>query len=118
MNILDKYNKKPMFNYDNQKERSYITLRELVQKDGMGKVYEIHALFINTKSRFGESPIIVTENYFVNAPKHLTDTVKQMIDDNDVVELINNRQAGFSIYEYEGRNGHGYSVIWKQRGRW
>mgnify|MGYP001187637654 FL=1 len=117
MSILEKYNKKPLFEYDNQKERDYINLRGLVQRYGIDKVYEIHALFINTKSRFGEAPIIVTENYFVNAPKHLTDTVKQMMNDTDVIELINNRQAGFSIYEYVGRNGHGYSVIWKQRGR-
>ena len=110
MDILSKYNRKPMFIYDNEKEREYINLQTLFTTFGKDKVYTVHALFINTKSRFGEAPLIVTEDYMVNAPKHLLDTVKAMMDDKDVVNLINERKVGFKIYSYHGRNGKGYSV--------
>lgn len=112
MDILNKYNRKPMFIYDNEKEREYINLQTLFTTFGKDKVYTVHALFINTKSRFGEAPLIVTEDYMVNAPKHLLDTVKAMMDDKDVVNLINERKVGFKIYSYQGRNGKGYSVEW------
>lgn len=112
MDILNKYNRKPMFIYDNEKEREYINLQTLFTTFGKDKVYTVHALFINTKSRFGEAPLIVTEDYMVNAPRHLLDTVKAMMDDKDVVNLINERKVGFKIYSYHGRNGKGYSVEW------
>lgn len=112
MSILDKYNKKPLFNYDNEKVRAYINLQGLVNQYGINQVYTVHALFINKKSRFGDSPIIVTDDYMVNAPHHLLDVVREMMNDNEVINLINNRQVGFTIYGYQGRNGKGFSVEW------
>lgn len=114
MDILNKYNKKFTFNYDKMKERQYINLQGLVEKFGKDKVYTVHALFINTKSRFGETPVIVTDDYIVNAPKHLLDTVKAMIEDVDVINLVNDRKVGFKIYGYYGKHGKGYSVEWVQ----
>ena len=87
MNILDKYNKKPLFEYDKTKEREYTNLQNLFNRFGNDKVYIVHALFINTKSRFGDSPIIVTSDYMVNAPKHLLDTVKQTQTLNQLLNL-------------------------------
>lgn len=115
MSILNKYNNKPKFEYDNKKEREYINLRGLVDNNGINQVYDVHALFINTKSRFGDAPIIVTNDYMVNAPHHLLETVKEMIYDSEVVQLVNDRKVGFKIYAYQGRNGNGYSVEWVQK---
>lgn len=112
MSILDKYNKKPLFHYDNEKVRAYINLQGLVNQYGIKKVYTVHALFINKKSRFGDSPIIVTDDYMVNAPRHLLDVVREMLNDKEVIDLINNRRVGFTVYGYTGRNGKGYSVEW------
>ena len=112
MNILDKYNKKRIFEYDGTKEREYTNLQNLFATFGKDKVHIVHALFINTKSRFGDSPVIVTSDFMVNAPKHLLETVKQMMSDYDVVKLINSRKVGFRVYSYRGKNGMGYSVEW------
>ena len=112
MNILDKYNKKRVFEYDKTKEREYTNLKNLFNHFGKDKVHIVHALFINTKSRFGYAPAIVTSDYIVNAPKHLLETVKQMMNDSEVIELINSRKVGFKIYSYRGKNGMGYSVEW------
>lgn len=112
MSILSKYNKKPMFEYDNEKEREYTNLETLIQQHGEKKQYQLHALFINTKSRFGDAPILVTDRYMVNAPQHLLETVKEMMKDSELINLINDRKVGFTIYGYNGKNGHGYSVEW------
>ena len=112
MSILAKYNKKPVFNYDATKKRDYTNLKSLYETFGTDKKYVVHALFINTKSRFGNAPIIVTDRYMVNAPKHLLETVQEMMNDHELVDLVNERKVGFKIYEYQGRNGNGYSVEW------
>lgn len=114
MDILNKYNRKPTFIYDNEKQRQYINLQGLIEQYGKDKVYTVHALFINTKSRFGDSPVVVTDDYFVNLPNHLLDTVKTMREDVDIINLVNQRKVGFKIYGYHGRNGKGYSVEWVQ----
>lgn len=112
MSILDKYNNKPLYEYDKTKEREYTNLQILFNHFGKDKVHIVHALFINTKSRFGDSPVIVTSDFMVNAPKHLLQTVKQMMSDSELVKLINSRKVGFKIYSYRGKNGMGYSVEW------
>lgn len=114
MSILDKYNKKRMFKYDNGKEREYINLQGLVNENGIDSVYPIHALFINTKSRYGDAPLIVIDDYMVNAPRHLLSVVEDMRNDPEIIELINKRKIGFKIYSYQGKNGSGFSVEWVQ----
>ena len=114
MSILDKYNKKRMFKYDNGKEREYINLQGLVNENGIDSVYTIHALFINTKSRYGDAPLIVIDDYLVNAPRHLLSVVEDMRNDPEIIELINKRKIGFKIYSYQGKNGSGFSVEWVQ----
>lgn len=112
MDFLSKYNKKSLFNYDSEVERDYCTLADLVECNGTDAVYPVQALFINTKSRFGDAPVLVTSQWLVNAPKHLTDTVKAMCADNEAVEAINAGKVGFKVYQYAGKNGIGFSVEW------
>ena len=112
MSILDKYNKKPLFMYDSEKEREYKNLEDLIKQHGEEKQYQLQALFINKKSRYGDAPILVTERYMINAPHHLVDTVKEMMIDTELINLVNDRKVGFTIYGYNGKNGLGYSVQW------
>lgn len=112
MSILDKYNNKPVFEYDNKKGRSYTNLRKLVERFGINEVYTVHALFINTQSRFGDNPVIVTNDFMVNAPQHLTETVQEMMRDHELIELVNKRKVGFQIYAYENEYGKNYSLEW------
>lgn len=115
MSILNKYNKKPLFEYDNNKEHTFMKLKELVDKYGIDREYTVHALFINTKSKFGNAPIVVTDDYMVNAPHHLLDIVEEMREDEEVINLVNARKVDFKIYAYQGRNGNGYSIEWIEK---
>ncbi|AAX90667.1 hypothetical protein SPV66_ORF016 [Staphylococcus phage 66] len=94
-----------------EKEREFIKLSELVEKYGMKKEYIVRALFTNKESKFGEQGVIVTDDYNVNLPNHLTDLIKEMRADEDVVDIINAGEVQFTIYEYENKKGQkGYSI--------
>ena len=114
MSIANKYNKVALFTFSAPKDFEYETLHDLYVKNGKDFVYEIKAMYINKKSLFGESPVIATSDCFVNLPSHLTDVVKEMMKDNEVVNAVNEGHLGFQIYTYETehRNGLYYSVNW------
>jgi len=98
----------PSFNFE-EKEREFKKLKELYNMNSKKK-WEIVAIFINTKGKFGDQGVFVTDDYNVNLPQHLLEMCEELRQDEDVVELINQRKIGFDIYEYEGKNGNGFSV--------
>ena len=114
MSIADKYNKSNFFTFTAPKGFEYRSLHDLFNNNGADFVYEIKAMYINKKSKYGESPVIATTDYFVNIPSHLTDTVKEMIKDAEAVDTINNGHLGFQIYTYETKHRKElcYSVNW------
>lgn len=94
------------------KDTPFIELSELYKHGD--KVFIVRGLYINTKGVYGDNPTVVLDKYFVNLPKHLLNTVKEMRQDNEVTEGINNGKVGFKIYEYtqESYRRKCYSVIW------
>lgn len=112
MSILSKYNKGNKFDFKSPKESEWVKLADLVKQDGTGAIYPLKALYINTKGEYGDEPILVTDKFLVNAPSHLVGTVRDMINDDDVVKYINDDHVSFTIYKYEGKRGVGYSVRW------
>ena len=119
-NFASKYNHKGSYKYHAPKEADYINLRDMFKRDGKEATHTVKALYINTKSKFGDAPVAVTitENKdkqqvdLVNLPSFMLSTVKDMIQDDDLTEAIDNGEFGFTIYEYEGKNGYGFSAEW------
>lgn len=92
---------------------SYKKLSECYSEFGVDKVYEIGAVFINTKNTYGDNPVVaVVDGFYVNLPSHLLNDCREMMNDEAVVNDINSGLCGFSIYQY---NSHGrvcYGVKW------
>ncbi|WNM55475.1 hypothetical protein CoNPh32_CDS0006 [Staphylococcus phage S-CoN_Ph32] len=110
--LLNKYsNGVAKFEYNNEKEREYIKLGEL----DSSKTYPIEALFINTKGKFGNQGVIISGDYIVNCPQHLTEMIEDMRQDEEMVEAINQRLFDFEIYEFESkkynRKSHGINLV-------
>lgn len=114
MSVADKYNKEKLFDFDTPEDFEYKALSDLFNDNGEAKVYPVKALYINTKSRYGDAPVIVTDTCLVNVPSHMTDTVKQMLADREAVDDINAGKVGFTIYQYEAkkRSGKFFNVKW------
>lgn len=112
--FANRYNKSGNYDFKASKNAEYYKLKQLFYDGGTSKIYPVKALYINTKSRFGDSPVVaIATDMLVNLPMHLTDTVREMQKDDELTKAINNNQFGFSIYEYEGKNGYGLSVEWQ-----
>ena len=59
MSIASKYNHGARFNVQFSAETPFTSLADLYNNNGAGYVYLLRALFINHKSRYGESPVAV-----------------------------------------------------------
>lgn len=110
-----KFNKKQLFTNLPEGVDEYISLEELYETNGADKVYCLRALYINTRSDFApETPVALTNNYYVNIPVHQLKEVKAIMDDALAVNAVNNKKAGFKIESYrkEKYNKTCYRVVW------
>lgn len=114
MSFANKHNTEnsKKFTFEIPKEFEYANLKDLVATYGIDHTHKVNALFINTKGKFGEQPVIATEKELVNAPQHLTETVKDILTDGESLSSINNGAVGFVIYEYENQYGTCYGLNW------
>ena len=95
-----KFNKERLFNVDTS-DYDYVKLEDLFEKDGEGAVYPVLGLYIGTKSKYdAETPILATDEAYVNLPVHQLGEVKAMLEDRDAVNAINAGQCGFTIEKF------------------
>lgn len=109
MSVLSKYNKGPkfVFRFEDEANYEYKKLSELDPKEK----YIIYTMYINDKGEYDDHPVFAsaalsdTHNniFLVDIPTHLTETVKEMINDDEIVALANAGSLGFKTrsYEYE-----------------
>lgn len=111
MSLANKYNVGvERFDFEIPESHEFVKLSELYERDGKGTGYIIMAYFINTKGKFGDNPVIATPEHLVNIPAHMTETMKEMRKDSEVVQAINQAKLGFTIYEYTNSYGVNYSI--------
>lgn len=111
MSIL-KYNKvTPKYDYQIPEGSTFATLKELY-KVSPKATHEIKGFYINTKSKYGDSPVVITDTNLVNLPSHKLEQVKEMMLDEELTNGINAGLYGFTIYEYEKDNSKHYSINW------
>lgn len=116
MGIASKYNKGGVaFTAKPAEGTGYCKLRDLANSDGWSPsiMYKIGALYLNDKGKFGtEAVAYITEPFaaLVNLPAHMVDTISDMRKDAEAVKAINEGKLGFTVYEYTGNNGTGYSI--------
>ena len=106
--FTDRYNKGGHYEKSIPENAKYFKLKELDLK----KVYPVDALYINTKSKFGDAGVILSGDKLVNLPQHLTPTIRDMKSDEELTDDINAGYFGFTVYQYKGSNGTGFSVNW------
>lgn len=107
MSIL-KFNKESKFTAKASEEAVYVKLQDLYESS-KDTAMVIHSFFKNTKSKFGENFIaFVTpeggeQEFLVNLPKHLNNTIESIMADEETVDEINACKAGFKVYSYEDK---------------
>lgn len=102
MSFMAKFNKtQNLFTFHTPSDFRYRKLSEFQT----GERIKINALFINHKSKYGESPVAVSDHELINLPKHTLDSVSAIMHDTDAVNAINNGNVGIEIYEYVTNDG-------------
>ena len=103
------------FDYEMTDKHEYRTLEELF-KENVETIYIVKMFYTNKKSMYGENEVVVTDDYIINLPKHLTEKVEEIINNEEYLQLIREGKFAFNIYEYEytqGKQVHkAYSVNW------
>lgn len=113
MSFANKYNSNGrLFDYDAPDTHEYTDLAGLVKQYGINAIYTVNAIYVNKKGKFGDTPVIATDNELVNAPQHLMNTVHEIFNDPDSISMINRKQVGFKVYEYTNKYGINYGLEW------
>jgi len=115
-NLIDGLNKGVRkFDYELTEKHEYKKLGDLYKENKDG-VYIVRMFYTNKKSMYGENEVVVTDDYIINLPKHLTETVEKIVNTEEYLKLINEGKFVFNIYEYEYKLGKevkkAYSVNW------
>lgn len=100
MSFAKRFNKGKKFDF-NTEGLEFTSLADLYNNNGEENIYLLKAIFINTKSKFGDTPVFASTDFVVNVPQHLLDTVKDILNDEDAIADINNNKVGFTIYPYK-----------------
>lgn len=115
MSFAEKYNHEtPRFNYKLSDSAHFKSLKELYNGEKGVNTYVVHGLYINKKSKFGDAPVAISEDFSINLPSHLCDTVTEMLKDKELVEAINAGKFGLEVYAYVPKEYKKtcYSVKW------
>lgn len=112
---FESFNKEHDFDFDTSvlaeipAEDRYKNLERLYNEaEDDEEVYIIRGAYINTKSDYvAESPLVATDNCYVNIPQFQLPEVKAILADPRAIKAINQGKAGFKIVPYE-KNGETY----------
>lgn len=108
MSFASKYNKGSKFDV-NTEGFEFKKLSDLK----LNKVYKVLGFYINKKGKYGDQPVAILEDAFLNLPNHLIDTVSEMLNDSDAIEAINQGKAGLKPVEYQDKDDNTrLSVEW------
>lgn len=110
MSVLDKYNKTNPFEFEAPEDFQFMKPKDIFEDKKEDNKRPLKALFVNKKSKFGDSPVAVTNSELVNLPNHMADDVVDMMQDDEVVQMINNDEVMIEIYTYENSYGTCYGV--------
>lgn len=96
---IKKFNKGEILFSNTQRYDDFYTLEELYKRDGHGKQYIVLGVY-DYESSYGRGAFAKSDGYNISLPSHMVDTVKDIRNDSESVEQINNLQVFIEIYTY------------------
>lgn len=81
------------------------------QQGGSDVIHQIDGMYVH-KSQLGDSPVIIDARVqrLVNLPAHTAETVREILQDAEAVQMIKDGKVGYTIYEYESHGKKCYSI--------
>lgn len=116
MSFATKHNKEKLFLFEPAENLGHKNLSDLADEHGLTDVngdaivHKIQAVYINTKGKYGDQPVIGNDESYINVPHHMVETFREILEDAESINLINNGHAGFTIYVYENQHGEQFGL--------
>lgn len=104
MSFANRYNKGNKFNI-NTDGFTYKKITDIVTEDNIDNIYVVAGLYINTKGRFEDHPVAVLPEIqtLVDLPSHMTEQVREILQDPEAVADINAGKVGIMFEKYKSR---------------
>ena len=67
--------------------------------------HQLQGLYINRKSQYGDAPVAITTEFFVNLPEYMLEEVQEILRSADDIADIKAGKVGFKIETYEKQIG-------------
>lgn len=90
MGVASKYNNSNVDWGIDTKNFEYHPLSEA----GVGTEIIVCGLFINPKGKYDPAPVLIASDRYYNLPSYMTDTVKEMLQDDELVAAVKDRKVG------------------------
>ena len=78
--------------------------REELYKEDPEKIYTLRGLYINKKGRFGDHPVAITDEFFVDFPDYMCEEMEAVLKDSEDIEDIKSGIVLFKISTFEDKN--------------
>lgn len=93
---ISKFNKGELLFKDTERFEEFKTLEEL---NGTDKEYLVKGVY-TFKSSYGEGCFIKSDGFNISLPTHLLNTIKEIREDKESVDAINDGKVYITIYTY------------------
>lgn len=101
MVLMSKFNKGNAFSDIDTSKMPYVKLKDVYDKTNPNKVFKIQGVYINTKSKLGDSCVAIGEDVQYNLPNSQVENIREMLKDSEVIEAIKAGKVGFVIRPYK-----------------
>lgn len=96
---ITKFNKTELIFTNNERFDEFKTLEQLFTEDGGKERYIVLGVYSYT-STYGEGCFLKTDGFNISLPSHMVNTVKEIREDKESVEQINQGNVYVEVYTY------------------
>ena len=113
MSFAAKHNTRPNpFTFETPETHTFTKPATLAVTNGLDHVYHLRAIYVNKGGQFGDEPVFITDDEMVNAPTHMMEMVNGILDDGESINLVNDGEVYFKLYEYKNKFGTQHGITW------
>lgn len=109
MGIASKYNKQEnRFDYQIPEDSGHVFVKasELFEMPNNNDGVVIRSIYINKKGKYGAHGVLVCSEpeILIDCPNHMTDTICDIMQDDEAVDQINAGKLAVKAYKYDTKN--------------
>ena len=114
MSFSTRHAKGSIFNC-NTEGFEYMKLSQLYESEP-DQEHQLMGLYINRKSQYGDAPVAITTEFFVNLPEYMLEEVQEILRSPEDIDDIKAGKVGFKVETYEKTIGKNtktcYGIRW------